>query len=160
MLDAASTGGDDHGAITRALAAHGEVRLVGTFDLDRPIALRSGQVLRGDCPEHTVLRFRGLGSGISADLGGISGRSIGVQPAEFGSSVLALDQANGSIAAGELVVLGAFGREPLTIEVAGRPSSTVLALSGPLPRSVGDDEALTVLSNEPVRNVGVARHDD
>ncbi|MEM7339451.1 MAG: hypothetical protein AAF467_12440 [Actinomycetota bacterium] len=156
VIESGSVGGDAHGAITRALAEHGEVRLVGTFDLDRAIELRSNQVLRGSGAGRTVLRFRGAGSGVHADLGGISGRSVGVRSASFGATQLTLDAADSSIAVGDLLVLSAFGNEPLTLRVTARPSSAVLTLSGPLPRAVADSEALTVLSKEPVRNVGIA----
>ncbi len=158
VLDRASIVGDPYDAVVDALSLHGDVRLVGTFDFDRALGLQSGQILRGAGHEQTVLRFSGTGSGIRADLGGISGPTFGVQAATVGSRQLRLDQPNsGAFTIGRLAVLSLSDPDaaPLTVQVVGLPDPYTVALAGPLPRDVAGTEQLMALNRDPVVGVGI-----
>lgn len=156
-IRAGDIAGDHDDAVRAALNQHDEIRLVGTFDLDRPLNLGSGQVIRGEGPEQTLLRFSGPRSGIKADLGGIAGSSIPVDAAAFGGDQLKLQQEDGGrYAPGDLVVLSASGgSQPLALQIASRPDASTLKLTSLLPRAVEAGEPLTALSKAPLVGVGV-----
>ncbi len=159
VLDRDSITGDPYGAVRQALDEHGEVRLIGTFEFDRALSLQSGQVLRGAGPDRTTLRFNGQGSGIRADLGGISGVERAVSSAAVGDRALQLGQPDtaGLFRTGQLVVLSTFDQNhpPLTLRIADRPDPSTLLLDGPLPRDVVDGERLMALNREPIVGVGI-----
>lgn len=158
-LDASTITGDQLAAINDALDQHGEVRLLGTFDLDGPLLLESGQILRGGGPDQTTLRFTGVSSGIRADLGAINGPRFGVAAAPVGDKQLVLDSpdTSGAFQVGGLVVLAASdpNADPLTMEVAAIPDPSTLILTGPLPRAVDATEEITALNRDPVVGVGI-----